>query len=152
MNSRQTLEVTNRMVMEIASRTENIALVRVAVAIFASELEFTLGELEEIKVAVSEAVSNAVRHGYAGQDGTVRLEAVITGTRLEVNVEDFGRGMANIEEARRAAAANDDPERMGMGFIFMESFMDRVTVDSVEGQGTKVRLEKEGKLNKQEGN
>ena len=137
------------MVMEIASRTENIALVRVAVAIFAGELDFTLGELEEIKVAMSEVVSNAVRHGYAGGEGTVRVEAEITGPWLVVTVEDRGRGMADVEAAR--AAGSDDPERMGMGFLFMESFMDRVTVESTPGEGTRVRLEKEGKLNRRDG-
>ncbi|MDA8064231.1 MAG: anti-sigma F factor [Thermaerobacter sp.] len=127
--------------LELASRAENVGVARVAVAAFAGPLGFTLGELEEIKVAVSEAVSNAVLHGYLGAEGTVRIEAEAAEGALELVVEDQGRGIEDVAQARRPAFSTD-PERMGLGFVFMESFSDSLEVSSSPGQGTRVRMRK----------
>ncbi|MDA8147128.1 MAG: anti-sigma F factor [Thermaerobacter sp.] len=127
--------------LELASRAENVGVARVAVAAFAGPLGFTLGELEEIKVAVSEAVSNAVLHGYPEGEGTVRIEAEAADGALELVVEDQGRGIEDVVQARRPAFSTD-PERMGLGFVFMESFSDSLEVSSSPGQGTRVRMRK----------
>src|SRR5690606_10679456 len=115
--------------LRLPSRPENVGVARVAVAAFAAELPFTLSELEEIKVAVSEAVTNAVVHGYGHGRGVVTIRAGHDGRRLWVEVADSGRGIADIEQARQPAFSTD-PERMGMGFAFMEAFMDQVDVES----------------------
>lgn len=127
--------------LRLPSRPENVGVARVAVAAFAAQLPFTLSELEEIKVAVSEAVTNAVVHGYGHGRGVVTIRAGHDGRRLWVEVADSGRGIADIEQARQPAFSTD-PERMGMGFAFMEAFMDQVDVESAPGAGTTVRLYK----------
>ncbi|HEY8488429.1 MAG TPA: anti-sigma F factor [Thermaerobacter sp.] len=127
--------------LRLPSRAENVGVARVAVAAFAAQLPFTLGELEEIKVAVSEAVTNAVVHGYGHDRGVVTVRAGHDGRRLWVEVTDSGRGIADIDQARQPAFSTD-PERMGMGFAFMEAFMDQVDVESVPGSGTTVRMYK----------
>ena len=120
---------------------ENVGIARVTAASFASQLEFTLSELEEIKVAVSEAVSNAVIHAYPKCEGKVELSMMIEDSSVIYEVRDHGIGIADIKKAREADFSSQD-ERMGMGFVFMESFMDRVTVESVVDQGTVVRMVK----------
>lgn len=129
----------NRMRLELLSLPENVGIARLALASFASQLDFTLSELEEIKVAVSEAVSNAIIHGYGAQVGLITLAAASEGGRLIVNVEDEGSGIADIEQARQPSYTTD-PERMGLGFVFIESFMDEVTIESERGRGTKITM------------
>lgn len=132
----------NRMCLEFSSLPENIALSRVAIASFAAQLDFTLNDLEEIKVATSEAVSNAIIHGYQNKPGgLVRLRAVLRDNTLELAVEDQGVGIADIEQAIKPSYSTD-PERMGLGFAFMKSFMDKVEVQSEIGKGTIVTMTK----------
>lgn len=130
----------NFMRLEIAGRPENVSLARVAVAAFASQLDFTLGEIEEIKVAASEAVSNAVVHAY-DSPGTVKITCTLNDGRLEIEVSDQGRGIEDPDQARQASYSTC-PDRMGLGFSFMESFMDELAVDSRPGEGTRVRMTK----------
>lgn len=125
--------------LQLPSVPENVGIARVAVAALAGQLPFTLSELEEIKVAVSEAVTNAVVHGYGHPHGVVTIRAEHDGVRLLVEIADTGRGIADVEQARQPAFSTD-PERMGMGFAFMEAFMDRVEVESAPGRGTVVRM------------
>lgn len=132
----------NEMRLEIMSRPENVGLARVAVAAFAGQLDFTLGDLEEIKVAVSEAVSNSVLHAYEDPTGRIEVTVRIDGPVLEIVVEDWGKGIPDVDEARQPAFSTD-PERMGLGFVFIESFMDEVEVRSQPGAGTVVRMRKE---------
>lgn len=132
--------------LELPAVPENVALARVAVAAFASQLDFTLAELEEVRVAVSEAFSNAVLHAYpeagAGQrPGPVTVEARIDETTLEVAVADRGRGIADVAKAREPAFTTR-PDRMGLGFAFMDSFMDEVVVSTAPGVGTRVVMRK----------
>ncbi|HBG01182.1 MAG TPA: anti-sigma F factor, partial [Firmicutes bacterium] len=94
------MTTTNWIKLEIPSDTRNVAFARTAVALFASQLDWTLDELEDIKVAVSEAVSNSMIHGYDLRQGLVNIEASYTGPELRVVVEDFGRGIADIEQAQ----------------------------------------------------
>ena len=131
----------NRMSMTFDSRSENVGIARVAAAAFAAQFEFTLPEIEEIKVAISEAVSNAVIHGYSGQGGQIELTMELYESHLEYIVTDWGKGIQDIEQARQPAWSTE-PERMGLGFVFMESFMDELEVTSSVGKGTKVRMVK----------
>ncbi len=126
------------MTLEFPAFPENIGLARVAVASFAAHTDLTLNELEEIKVAVSEAVTNAIVHAYRGMaPGMVRVCAERQGSHLVLKVEDHGRGIEDIEMAQQPAFSTD-PERMGLGFVFMKSFMDEVVVESEVGRGTRV--------------
>lgn len=131
----------NRVVLEMDSRPENVSLARLVVAQMAATLQFTVAEVEEVKVAVSEAVTNAMVHGYADRTGIVRVEVSATPGELEVVVCDRGRGIANLDLARQPAYSTD-PERMGLGFVFMENFMDSVEVESAPGAGTRVVMRK----------
>jgi len=140
------MRIDNQMCLEFASLPENIALSRVVVASFAAQLDFTLNDLEEIKVAASEAVSNAIIHGYQNRpDRLVRLRATRKGRTLELSVEDDGVGIADIELATKPSYSTD-PERMGLGFAFMKSFMDRVEVKSEVDKGTTVTMTKTASL------
>ncbi|MFA7467991.1 MAG: anti-sigma F factor [Desulfotomaculaceae bacterium] len=130
----------NKAVLEFSSRAENVAFARVAVAAFVSQVDFTLSDLEEIKVVVSEAVSNAIIHGYENNpDQVVRLEMSIADEYMELVVIDRGKGIEDIQKALEPAFSTD-PERMGLGFSFMQSFMDKFKVQSKPGQGTRVKM------------
>ncbi|MDU4962132.1 MAG: anti-sigma F factor [Sporomusaceae bacterium] len=131
----------NRMSMTFDSRSENVGIARVAAAAFSAQIEFTLPEVEEIKVAISEAVSNAVIHGYSNGEGQIELIMELYDTHLEYTVTDWGKGIADVEQARQPAWSTE-PERMGLGFVFMESFMDEIEVTSAIGKGTTVRMVK----------
>lgn len=131
----------NYIAMEFPSQPENVGVARIAVAALAAQLDFTLEEVDEIKVATSEAVSNAILHGYRGRTGIVRVRAEVYPERLEVVVQDEGQGIADVELARQPSYSTD-PERMGLGFVFMESFMDKLEIDSAPGRGTRIRMVK----------
>ncbi|GAB6935467.1 anti-sigma F factor [Calditerricola yamamurae] len=136
---------TNFMCLSFASRSENESFARVAVAAFLSQLDPTLEELMEIKTVVSEAVTNAIIHGYEGRDdGIVRIHVTVEGSRVEIVVEDDGVGIADIEQARQPLfTTKPELERSGMGFTIMENFVDELTVTSAPGKGTRVRLVKQ---------
>lgn len=132
----------NRMELVLPARAANVALARATVAAFAAGLPFTVDELEDLKMAVSEAVSNVVLHAYpGGAEGDVNLRATIAGDRLEVVVEDQGAGISDVAQAREPAFTTV-PDRMGLGFVLMENFVDSVEVQSEPGRGTKVTLRK----------
>ncbi len=132
----------NQAKLEFKSLAANVAFARVTVAAFASQLDFTLNDLEEIKVAVSEAVANAVIHGYDNQpDGIITIIMTIREGTLELKVIDYGRGIANVKKALEPSFSTD-PERMGLGFVFMQSFMDNLHVESTPGKGTVVTMNK----------
>jgi stage II sporulation protein AB (anti-sigma F factor) len=134
------VKILNEIKMEFKSVGENVALSRILVAALASQLDLNLSELDELKVAVSEAVSNAVIHGYESRpDRTVTLSAVLYPNEIHVTVADGGVGIEDIQKAMTPAYSSD-PERMGLGFVFMQSFADEVEVTSKPGEGTCVRL------------
>ena len=129
--------------LEFLSRSSTEAFARTAVACFAAQMDPTLGELEDIKTAVSEAVTNAIVHGYPNVLGKVLVKAKICeGNVLEVSVKDRGRGIPDVEKARQPMFTTGGEERSGMGFTIMESFMDHIAVKSVPGKGTTVTLRK----------
>ncbi|AVX20342.1 MULTISPECIES: anti-sigma F factor [Carboxydocella] len=132
------MEKKNWLKIEFPALAENVALARVTVAALAAQLDFTLADIDEIKVAVSEAVSNAIIHGY-DNDGRqlVVLETTLYDQGIEIRVIDRGKGIADLARAMEPAYSSM-PERMGLGFTFMNSFMDNLLVETAVGQGTTV--------------
>ena len=133
----------NEVALVFPSRSSNEGFARSAVACFAAQMDPTLNELEDIKTAVSEAVTNAIVHAYPEALGMVQLKVRVCGDNLlEITVRDHGRGIADIEQARQPMFTTGGEERSGMGFTIMESFMDAVNVRSVPGRGTTVVMKK----------
>ncbi len=127
--------------LEVASKEENVGMARVCAASFASRLDFTLPEIEEIRVAVSEAVSNSVLYAYPDDEtGLIRITLQVSKGVFEVQVQDWGRGIEDVDSALNGDFA--EGEGMGLGFIFMDSFMDDLRVDSAPGEGTVVAMKK----------
>ena len=136
-------KATNEVLLEFPSRSSNEGFARAAVACFAAQMDPTLNELEDIKTAVSEAVTNAIVHAYPDAIGKVAVRArICPGNVLELTVKDHGRGIADVEKAREPLYTTGGEERSGMGFTIMESFMDKLTVRSVPGRGTTVLMRK----------
>jgi len=130
------------MKLEFLSIPANVAFARVSVAAFASQIECTLSDLEEIKVAVSEAVENSIIHGYENAaDRLVRIYAALTADTVEIRVEDDGKGIEDIDDALQPTFSTD-AERLGLGFVFINSFMDNFKVESTPGHGTVVTMNK----------
>lgn len=134
-------KASNSFQLSFPSRSANEGFARSAVACFAAQMDPTLNELEDIKTAVSEAVTNAIVHAYPDSLGTVTLKArILAGNTLEIVVKDCGRGIPDIEKARQPMFTTGGEERSGMGFTIMESFMDQLAVKSVSGRGTTVTM------------
>ena len=132
----------NEMRLIIDAVSENEALARVAVATFMARLHPTLEEMEDVKTAVSEAVTNSIIHGRP-RDNKVYITCKSKKNILSVIVEDYGVGIENVEQAMEPLfTTKPEQERSGMGFAFMEAFMDELKVSSVPGQGTIVYMEK----------
>ena len=129
--------------LEFESIPSNEAFARVVVAAFVTRLNPTMEEISDIKTAVSEAVTNAIIHGYGQQVHKIIIEASVEEELLTVSVEDFGVGILDVKKAMEPMyTTREDLERSGMGFVFMEAFMDTVSVESKEGEGTKVTMTK----------
>ena len=123
--------------------TENERFARVAVAAFVTQLNPTLEEVEDIKAAVSEAVTNAIIHGYLGEIHTVVVRALLSEQTVELWISDEGTGIADVKQAMEPLyTSKPELERSGMGFMFMEAFMDQVEVKSTPGLGTTVYMKK----------
>ena len=136
-------KATNEVLLEFPSRSSNEGFARAAVACFAAQMDPTLNELEDIKTAVSEAVTNAIVHAYPDAIGKVAVRArICPGNVLELTVKDHGRGIADVEKARGPLYTTGGEGRSGMGVTIMESFMDKLTVRSVPGRGTTVLMRK----------
>ena len=136
-------EIVNEIKMEFPSRSSNEGFARSATACFAAQMDPTLNELEDIKTAVSEAVTNAIIHAYPDTIGPVYLKVRICSENLlELAIRDRGRGIADVKRARQPMFTTGGEERSGMGFTIMESFMDSVTVRSAPGRGTTVVMKK----------
>lgn len=138
------MDVNNEMKVEFLSKSNNESFARVVVASFVSQLDPTIEEITDIKTAVSEAVTNAIIHGYEGAKGYVRICCRIMGRTVEITVEDEGKGIEDIEKARQPLyTSHPELERSGMGFTIMETFMDSLEVSSERGKGTKIVMLKE---------
>lgn len=136
------MEVKNWIRIEFPSESVNVMFARTAIALFASQLDLTLEEIEDIKVAVSEAVSNCVIHAYRKSYGNIVLAAQFSENELRVTVEDFGCGIPDITKASEASYTTIPEERMGLGLVFIHELMDHVVIESEVDQGTKVMLTK----------
>ena len=127
--------------VEMYSKAENEALARVVIAAFMTRLNPTLEEISDVKTAVSEAVTNSIVHGYGDEMGKIILEGKIDGDLLQVSIVDSGIGIENVKRAREPLfTTKPEEERSGMGFTFMEIFMDEVHIDSKRNVGTTVRM------------
>jgi stage II sporulation protein AB (anti-sigma F factor) len=133
----------NEMHLQFRSLSQNEAFARAAVAAFITQLNPTIAEITDIRTAVSEAVTNAIVHGYANEEGTVYLDCYICGANCMISVRDEGVGIEDISKARQPFfTTKPDLERSGMGFTVMETFMEVVDVKSTPGSGTEVTLQK----------
>lgn len=133
----------NMIKVEFLSKSQNEGFARVAIAAFASQLDPTIEEITDIKTAVSEAVTNAIIHGYENKEGIVKIEAYIKGKELTIIVQDEGIGIENVELAMQPLyTSRPDLERSGMGFTVMETFMDSLKVESEKNKGTRLIMKK----------
>ena len=134
---------TNEMEQVFDSRPVNEGFARVSVAAFMTQLNPTLEEVSDVKTAVSEAVTNALIHGYDGKVKKIMIRCWIEGQTLYVEIRDEGKGIENVEKAMEPLfTTRPELDRSGMGFAFMEAFMDNVYVESELGKGTLVRMKK----------
>lgn len=145
----------NNMTLEFDAKSENESLARIAVASFLTEIDPTIEEINDIKTAVSEAVTNSIVHGYNEGPGKITLKCKLVCNQYEkqdtytvssfitIEIKDLGVGITNIEKAREPLfTTKPEFERSGMGFMFMEMFMNKVDVISEPGKGTTVIMEK----------
>ena len=134
---------SNEMTIIFDSRPENEGLARVAAAAFCTQLNPTLEEVADLKTAVSEAVTNCIIHGYQGEVHKIRMKCVRKERTIYLDIEDDGIGIENVEKAMEPLyTTRADQDRPGMGFTFMEAFMDEVKVTSQVGKGTCVHMSK----------
>ena len=135
---------TNEMEIIFDSRSVNEGFARVAVSSFMTQLNPTLEEVSDVKTAVSEAVTNAIIHGYEEEVHKIRISCRLEGKSIWIEVEDKGKGIADVEKAMEPMfTSKPHLERSGMGFAFMEAFMDELEVISKVGEGTTVKMKKE---------
>ena len=136
--------MSNILEVKFSAKSENESLSRVIVASFAAKLDPTLDELSDIKMAVSEAVTNSIIHGYDEDESKfVYLRCELKDRTIKVVIEDRGNGIEDVKQAMQPRyTSNPELERSGMGFSFMESFMDSLDVVSIKGEGTKVVMTK----------
>ena len=133
----------NEMEVHFLSVPENEAFARVVIAAFAMQLSPTLAEIADVKTAVSEAVTNAIVHGYEGTRGTVTMRAMIDNASLSIEIMDRGKGIPNIAQAMEPFfTTHPEQERSGMGFSVMQTFMDDLHVESAPGKGTRIMMRK----------
>ena len=137
------MQSVNRMIVQFESKSANESFARIVAAAFAAQLDPTLEELAELKTAVSEAVTNAIIHGYEQRQGMIDMECILYPDSIEVSIEDHGVGIEDIEKAKVPTyTSKPEMERSGMGFAVMESFMDTLVIQSVPGAGTKITMTK----------
>lgn len=133
----------NKMELIFDSKSINEGFARVAVAAFLTQLNPTLEEVSDVKTAVSEAVTNAIIHGYEKSEGNIRIRARIEEQAFYIEIEDEGKGIEDVGKAMEPLfTTKPEMDRSGMGFSFMEAFMDELQVVSKPGQGTVVRMQK----------
>lgn len=138
----------NKIKVTFSARSENESFARNVVACFVLGLNPSIAQLSDIKTAVSEAVTNAIVHGYPDKEGEITLIAEIINGELHINILDEGVGIENLDKALKPFyTTKESEERSGMGFTIMKSFMDKVEVSSQKGKGTKIYMLKNLKAN-----
>ena len=137
------MNILNSAKVDFLSKAENLGFARVSATSFAAFLDFTLDELEDIKLTVSEAVSNCIIHSYSDGTGSVEMDMKVfdenDGRYLQITITDTGIGIADLDEARRPGYSSD-PEHMGMGLTMMEALSDSMEIISDRENGTKVTM------------
>ena len=137
------MKLQNSFKMELLSKSNNESFVRVAVAAFAAQLDPTIEEMNDMKTAVSEAVTNCIVHGYKNTLGKIYITVELLEQRmLRIKIRDRGCGIPNVQQAMQPLFTTGGEERSGLGFSVMQSFMDKVSVRSTPGKGTTVTLQK----------
>ena len=136
------MQRANEMKIEFTSNSVNEGFARVAVSVFLTPLDPTVDELYDVKMAISEAVTNCIIHGYEGrEDGKIYISCSYEDKTATIEIEDKGKGIADIEEAMTPLySGSGDDERAGLGFTVMQSMMDEVVVTSQKGCGTTVKM------------
>ncbi|MCC8168896.1 MAG: anti-sigma F factor [Oscillospiraceae bacterium] len=133
----------NKIRIEFPSKPENERFARTVAAAFIVGLDPTIDQLTEVKTAISEAVTNAIVHGYEERDGIITIEGKIDDRTVELSVKDNGVGIPDIRRAREPLfTGKPEKERSGMGFTIMETFMDALEIESEVGKGTRVIMRK----------
>lgn len=133
----------NKMHLEFSGLSQNESFARACAAAFCTQLNPTIEELSDVRTAVSEAVTNAIIHGYEGREGMVFMTCLLEGDLFTAIVRDEGVGIGNIEQARQPFfTTRPELERSGMGFTVMEAFMEEVVIESKPGSGTTVTMKK----------
>lgn len=142
------MEFTNEMVLEFDSKSINEGFARMVVAGFVAQLDPTIEEINDVKTAVSEAVTNSIIHGYKDKKGKIKICCKVKGNEVFIEIYDKGAGIADIKQAMEPLyTTRPEIERSGMGFSFMEAFMDDLIVESQVGQGTIIKMKKEIHIN-----
>lgn len=137
------MQIKNKFTMTLLSRSSNESFARACIAAFAAQLDPTLDEINDIKTAVSEAVTNCIVHAYKNELGNIYITAELTDTNaIRIRIRDKGCGIDNIEKAMEPLYTTVGGERAGLGFAVMQSFMDSIKVMSVPGRGTSVAMMK----------
>ena len=131
----------NKAHLTLLGKSSNVGLARLSVATFASELEFTLNELEEIKVAISEAVTNCIIHAYPLEEGQIEIDLKISENKLIIVITDQGIGIEDIDTVVQPSYSTKD-EHMGLGLAFIDSFMDSFEIESIIDKGTSLKMTK----------
>ena len=135
------MKFENYMILDFPSKSTNEAFARSAVACFAAQMDPTLEELGDIRTAVSEAVTNAIVHGYPDELGIITLRCrILKDNTLDIVIKDRGVGIADVEKAKQPMFTTGGSDRSGMGFTIMESFMTSLTISSEPGKGTTVHM------------
>lgn len=137
------MQILNQMLLEFPSKSTNEAFARTAIACFAAQMDPTVDELNDIKTAVSEAVTNCIVHAYPNKLGKITLKArILEDGILDLTIRDRGCGITDITQARQPMFTTGGNERSGMGFTIMESFMTSIRVTSNPGKGTSVYMKR----------
>ncbi|MBQ9610056.1 MAG: anti-sigma F factor [Lachnospiraceae bacterium] len=135
---------TNEMIVEFNSIAQNEGFARMVVAAFIIGTNPTLEEVSDVKTAVSEAVTNSIIHGYENGDGKIKIKAKVNDRSIYIEIIDEGKGIEDVKKAMEPMyTTRPDEDRSGMGFSFMEAFMDKIEVSSTVGNGTIVKMWKE---------
>ncbi|MBR2303019.1 MAG: anti-sigma F factor [Clostridia bacterium] len=137
------MDYINKMQLTIPALSLNESFARGVVGAFCVSINPTLEQINDLKTAVSEAVTNCVVHGYKNQQGNITIDAILFADRVEITITDFGVGIDNVEQAMQPFfTTKPDEERSGMGFTVMQAFMNKVVLSSQPGKGTKLKLTK----------
>ncbi len=137
------MDFTNEMVLKFDSKSINESFARMVVAGFVAQLDPTIEEVNDIKTAVSEAVTNSIIHGYKDKIGKIKIKCKIKNNEVFIEIHDKGDGISDIKQAMEPLyTTRPEIERSGMGFSFMEAFMDDLIVESQVGAGTIIKMKK----------